>query len=293
MFYKKKLLVCKVCEFKGEFEVFRISIKEKKIPKGLVRKSLETTTSYFCCTNCSSINYLEREENSQLDYQDENYMENSNEYFYSSDFTEFLFKTFKNKPMKILEIGPGSNGLFSHLKRKLNIKEISALESNKKLWKFTQNYNFQYSNLNQIDDRYDAIIGIGVLEHIEKPFKFLKELKMKNLEKNGLLVFQYPNIGALNRFLMNNAWDMHHEPGHITIPSIKSFEINNFQIIKTITSTKLSRGRIPFYAKRGANIELKYKRLLEKNKLFKYFDKKIFKFLDKLNLGETITVISK
>lgn len=293
MLSKKKILTCKVCKFSAKQKIYKIFIKEKKVPLGLIRKSLVLETFYYNCSNCSSINYIERSENSVLNYNDKNYDEKIDGYFYSSDFTEFLYKKFKSKLIKVLEVGPGTNSIYSHLKLKLNISEIDALEANENLWNFNKNFNSYFSEINQIKNKYDMIIGIGVLEHIDDPFKFLRILKEVNLNEDGLIVFQYPNIRALNRILMNETWDMHHEPGHVTIPSIKSFRLNNFKVIKTITSTKLSRGRVPFYAKRNADIELKYKRYAEKNYLINFLNKLIFRIIDKFNLGETITVIAK
>jgi len=136
-----------------------------------------------------------------------------------SNLLNFIIrKNIKIKDLKILEIGPGLGNNIKTLNMYglLDILEIDPNFHNylKKNYKSLIN-NF-YSDVSELKNDYDLIVMLDVLEHIEYPKAFLKELN-KNLNKNGNLIIGVPAYRAL--------WSVHDERlGHFRRYKWKSFK---------------------------------------------------------------------
>jgi len=113
----------------------------------------------------------------------------------SSESLEVL-KEVNWKGKDVLDVGCGT-GLFSYLcaKKGGNVLGIDyADEAIELATKTYQHENLQYKkmNANEIQGKYDVIVSIGTMEHMDKPFEFLKLLK-PHLKKKGIIIITNPN----------------------------------------------------------------------------------------------------
>lgn len=161
-------------------------------------------------------------------------------------------ENFKEKEqVNILEIGSGAGAFISHLKTELdqnnvnyNIEagDIEPHQIN------DQNLGFKCNFLDAqaefvLDKKYDIIISIELIEHIENPFHFIREIS-KNLTENGVVLLTSPNILSLRsrvRFLLTGCSDYFRRPyneywlnmGHVN-------PINPLQLIYTLRKNGFS-----------------------------------------------------
>ncbi len=115
--------------------------------------------------------------------------------------SEFILSSLKDKfdltsKLKILDIGAG-NGVF--LKSASTILPFASLYAQdisnifqKEVELITNFKKFFQGSLDHIKDKFDLIAMIHVLEHIENPIMFLKNVK-KLLSLNGMLLLNVPN----------------------------------------------------------------------------------------------------
>ena len=265
-----------------------------KVPEGLVRSRSEN----FDGLQCSACKSIINSKNEIIDYKKGVYSANKNYtrkiigYDYSGNLMSYLSKKNNNR---ILEIGAGEGAVATYLKNKnFNIDvvepDINYKENLKK-----NNIDNVYKSLNSCKKKYDIIYSIGVLEHIHDLDKFILQCKAI-LKKNGLLIFQYPNIKSLSSRLFLKKWDMLFEPGHVSIPSVRGLSeyLKRFELIihKSFSSTILTRGRIPFFPVRNYYMEKCYKSFT-KIMFFKYINNILWRFIDFFDLGESIVVVIK
>lgn len=113
----------------------------------------------------------------------------------SSEHLEVL-KEINWKSKSVLDVGCGT-GLFSFLcaKKGGNVLGIDyadeAIDLAKKTY-FHKNLEFKKMNAIEINEKYDVIVSIGTLEHMDHPFELLKLLKT-HLKKNGKIIITNPN----------------------------------------------------------------------------------------------------
>jgi len=101
----------------------------------------------------------------------------------------------KNK--KVLDVGCGT-GLFSYLVAKKGAK-VLGIDFSKEAISIAQkkysNENLLYKNIdikNLKKDKFDIIVSLGSLEHMDEPLEILKIFK-KNLEPKGKIIITSPN----------------------------------------------------------------------------------------------------
>ena len=86
----------------------------------------------------------------------------------------------KNKA--VLDVGCGT-GLFAHKVSKLGPKQVLGIDFSKEAIEIAiqthKNNNLQYQVLDvkEIKSKYDVIVSLGTLEHMDNPLKTLKILK--------------------------------------------------------------------------------------------------------------------
>lgn len=114
----------------------------------------------------------------------------------SQEDADEAFKLLKWKNKKVLEVGCGT-GRFAEMiaKQGAHVLAIdfseSAIDLAKKNHHY-QNLSFQKMNVNSISGKYDVIVSLGTLEHMDNPFLTLKKLK-NHLTKNGKIIITNPN----------------------------------------------------------------------------------------------------
>ena len=103
------------------------------------------------------------------------------------------FKEFYNKDTRLLEIGCASGFFLSEVRE--NVKTVTGLELTKEYVKYAVGKGLDVrESLDEIsDDSCDLIFMFHVLEHIDDPVKYLKEVK-KKLSSSGNLIIEVPNI---------------------------------------------------------------------------------------------------
>ena len=114
----------------------------------------------------------------------------------SQEDADEALKVVKWKNKNILEVGCGT-GRFAHMAAKSGAKvlAIDFAESSIKIAKKThhhQNLCFKKMNVNNISGKFDIIVSLGTLEHMDNPFEILKKFK-KHLNPKGKIILTNPN----------------------------------------------------------------------------------------------------
>lgn len=124
--------------------------------------------------------------------------------------------------INILEIGSGAGAFMKHLKTELDKKDVSYNIEAGDIEPHQindQNLGFKCNFLDAqaefiLDKKYDIIISIELIEHIENPFHFVREIA-KNLTENGVVLLTTPNILSLRsrmRFFLTGCSDYFRRP---------------------------------------------------------------------------------
>ena len=106
--------------------------------------------------------------------------------------------------------------------------------------------------LANFEDKYDCVFAMEVIEHVENPWKFVRDIKSL-LKPGGIMVITTPNISNFSsriRFLQKGRFQGFEEAdleyGHIT--TLTSFHLEHiFTSEKMMIISKKSLGKIPFF----------------------------------------------
>ena len=76
-----------------------------------------------------------------------------------------------------------------------------------------KNHNLQYQFLDvkEIKSKFDVIVSLGTLEHMDDPIKTLKILK-KHLAKNGKIIITSPNWTNPRGYILMTLWHLFNAP---------------------------------------------------------------------------------
>lgn len=125
------------------------------------------------------------------------------------------FKVIEWKNKKVLEVGCGT-GRFANMiaKSGAHVLAIDFSESAIKLAK--QNYQhpnlyFQKMNVSKISEKYDVIVSLGTLEHMDDPFKILKKFK-NHLNSKGKIIITNPNWTNPRGFILLTLYYLFNAP---------------------------------------------------------------------------------
>ena len=149
---------------------------------------------------------------------------------------ELISKIFKDKNIKILELGAGLGTWILSLKKK-NFQNISAIEISKKRRVFLSKKNIKsYSDLRFLKKKkFDLIYSDQTLEHLSKPRKILNEL-IKLLKKNGILIIKVPSGAFIKKKLKKNYYAQNDEA--IPLEHINIFTNNSINYMKSFYKLK-------------------------------------------------------
>lgn len=122
----------------------------------------------------------------------------------------------KEKRGKLLDVGCGGGWLSKRAKD--SGFDVVACDLNSRRFKFHSEIEFKKVDLNQIlpfeDKRFDYVVFLEVIEHIENPQLALREF-FRILNREGTLFLSTPNTLNLHsrmRFLTEGAYDFFREP---------------------------------------------------------------------------------
>jgi SAM-dependent methyltransferase len=166
-----------------------------------------------------------------------------------------IARPFMNEGMHILDFGCGEGAFSQRLIDAgmivdgcdINTDQIKA-KVNRKI---TLDLNKPYI-LDSVTDKYDMVLAIEIIEHIENPWKYLNDC-LSVLKPGGIIVLSTPNISnfiSRLRFLMRGTLLAYEKPdlvhGHITPLSFVQLE-NMFSFYKLDVLKKGYAGTIPFF----------------------------------------------
>ena len=107
-----------------------------------------------------------------------------------------ILKEMKWKSKRVLDVGCGTgNFALKAAKKGANVLGIDFAEEAINIAKKTRkhpNLNFENVDVKNIKEKFDIIVSIGTLEHMDEPFKTLKKLKL-HLKPKGKIIITTPN----------------------------------------------------------------------------------------------------
>ena len=133
-----------------------------------------------------------------------------------TDEVKEIIKELSWKNKSVLDVGCGT-GLFAHKVSKLGPKQVLGIDFSKEAIEIAiqthKNNNLQYQVLDvkEIKSKYDVIVSLGTLEHMDDPLKTLKILK-KHLTKNGKLIVTSPNWTNPRGYILMTLWHLFNAP---------------------------------------------------------------------------------
>lgn len=283
----------------------KVSLETKKIKDDII-------CNVYKCVKCSFL------------FLDKSFIKNQNKKFYKNNyFHSYDLNFFKNKNniykkifdilkpflinKNVLEIGPGGGYMYHYLQNV--VKNYEAIEIGDKLREeFEKKYNKKlYNSFSQIKKRYDVIILVSVLEHVEDPKKFLKRMK-KFLSNNGKIIIEVPNVNdpLVSSYNLSYYKSRYFRRVHLhyfnreTLNNV--LKLSGFQILKNFTKLTYSFTNHMnwVYKKVGqknsteaTNINLPIEINDKLKKIFFKIDKIYKKELEKNNLGDIELAICK
>ena len=158
--------------------------------------------------------------------------------------SQFCYRLFNKKNIKILDVGCG-RGQFIYLMKKkgwfvhgTETSSISAMAAKKKVGDDAILINKDLEKLKNIDTYFDIITFWHVLEHLSEPKKMVNLIEKKLINK-GYVVVEVPNFESFQHLINKNSWIHLDCPRHVTHFTKKGlinfFDNKKFKIIKSST----------------------------------------------------------
>lgn len=142
----------------------------------------------------------------------------------------FVIKGIK-RSVNILDFGCGK-GFFLYLLKMLGYKNLSGVETSKPRADFSKKLtglkisNDFYNGGKIMNQKYNLVTMIHVLEHIPDPFLFLDKMLHGCIEDGGSIFIEVPNINSLSSIIAKKSWahfTPHFHTNHFTIISLKQY----------------------------------------------------------------------
>jgi SAM-dependent methyltransferase len=268
----------------------------EEIPAGLSRSNQASFNGILCkdCKSVTSSNFFDEELYVEGFYsKSKNYDRIIPGYDYTGPFVKEITEKCKNG--KALDFGAGQGAAAAHIKN-LGIN-IDVLDPDEGYQEHLKNsFDTVLSDINEIEENYNCIYAIGVLEHLSD-IPYIVSSLYEKLQKDGILVFQYPNPSGFSARFNLTKWDMLFENGHNYIPSVKGLNTmlkrHNLEIDQYYSSSILSRGRVPFLASRIDKLEKFVQKAVSKSSFLSLIYNFMWHLQGLLGLGETLVVIIK
>ena len=126
-----------------------------------------------------------------------------------------IIELFSWKGKKVIDVGCGT-GLFAHLVAKKGA-EVTGIDFSEQAIKLAQRnhshrkLHFKKMNVNELKGKFDVIVSIGTLEHVDKPLYLLKFFK-KHLNTNGKIIITSPNWTNPRGYMLMTIYHLFNAP---------------------------------------------------------------------------------
>lgn len=203
----------------------------RKIKSHYFSESQEVFYTLFNCLDCGS-NFFDPQENSSRVSLDEMYdkIDNDNKSFapeFSPSKTWQMLKTIiekslGHKPKVVLDVGCRTGDFLMHLNsdcRKVGV-ELSDVASDVAKKRGLEIYTDFVEDI-QFDTEFDIVTAFAVLEHLQRPNKFLDSLQ-NWVKKDGICVVLIPTHECLKEKMASGTgqtWRMYTPPSHLNFYS--------------------------------------------------------------------------
>ena len=158
-----------------------------------------------------------------------------------------LFPDSVGREIRVLDIGGGTGALSAEVRKSFRQSKVEThiidLDESARNSAEKNGHNFHLGRFEDFNynQKFDLILALNILEHVENPSKFLMNCH-NLLSDSGVLVLQTPNYKSLDAFLFKRRyWGGLHSPRHFVIYSFRSLKQVliglDFKIIKQ-TSTQ-------------------------------------------------------
>jgi len=202
--------LCDICEMQCDESM---AINDGLIAHVCTQCDLAMTNAQNIAINRVEIN----EQYYDLEQRVRTYYARSKEFEYKyGQLLSLLRRVSNNEVGTLLEVG-SNIGFFSHFMNCQGI-HVTSVEINCQMREF-QRLVYGISPLEQISQvepslKFDAIVLMDVLEHIQKPVEVLSDLACR-LTSGGAIFLQFPNKNSLSARLAGPAWGWWQAPDHI------------------------------------------------------------------------------
>ena len=132
-----------------------------------------------------------------------------------SSEAEEILKEVNWKSKKVLDVGCGTgNFALKAAKKGAYVLGIDFAEEAINIAKKTRkhkNLKFENIDVKNVKEKFDIIVSIGTLEHMDEPFKTLKKLKT-HLKTNGKIIVTTPNWTNPRGYILMTLWHLFNAP---------------------------------------------------------------------------------
>lgn len=289
---------CPICGGKKTKLIYHSSLAENELPIiGYDYKNLnqKKTFSYCKCHDCDHI-YASPRINDlykfYIDKEDEEYTKNSN--FRRKTYSKAIeILKSKKESGDILEIGSGM-GDFIYAAQNFGYKctglEISKFSSSLSIKLGHKIFNCNLDDLKKYigDKKFDIIVMMGVIEHLEYPDKVIKDIK-KFLRDDGLVMLWTGDFNSIySKILRKNWW-------YVIGQHIQLFTRNSLRVIFNNNNFDcVYNGNLP-YIFHHTYLDFHLKRFFLYRKLLRFIIYPFFVLMKeiKLSLSSEILMIFK